>query len=144
MTYDHKLFETEDTNYGNAATRPQFEFGTGMSYTSFEYSDLKLEKSSIAMNGDVNVSVNVKNIGKRAGKETIILYVRDEVATLSPPGKRVKRFAKISLDPGQSKALKFTLNKNDLSYIGTNNKPIVEPGDFTVLVGNLKAAFVLK
>jgi beta-glucosidase len=144
MTYDHKLFETEDTNYGNAATRPQFDFGSGMSFTTFEYSDLKLDKNSIAMNGDVNVSVNVKNTGNRAGKETVILYVRDEVATLSPPGKRVKRFAKISLDPGQSKTLKFTLKKEDLSYIGTNNKPVVEPGDFTVLVGSLKATFVLK
>ncbi len=144
LTYDHKLFETEETTFGNIATSPQFAFGSGMSYTSFEYNDLKLDKNSISMNGVVNVSVNVKNTGNRAGKETVILYVRDEVATLSPPGKRVKRFAKISLEPGQSKTLKFTLSKSDLSYIGTTNKPVVESGDFTVLVGSLKASFSLK
>jgi beta-glucosidase len=96
------------------------------------------------MNGTVNVSFKVANTGSRAGKETAILYVRDEVATLAPAGKRVKRFAKISLDPGESKTLSFALDKDDLSFIGSSNKPIVEPGDFTVLVGNLKQTFTLR
>ena len=96
------------------------------------------------MNGEVTVSVNVKNTGNRAGKETAILYLRDEVATLSPPGKRVKRFAKIYLDAGQSKTLTFKLKKDDLSYIGTSNKPVVEAGDFTVMVGELSDKFTLK
>ncbi len=144
LTYDHKLFEVEDTAFGNVATSPQFNFGHGLSYTTFTYSDLKLDRSAIPMNGEINVSFKVTNTGKRAGKETAILYLRDEVASLSPAGKRVKRFAKISLDPGQSKTLTFKLGSSDLSFIGANNKPVVEPGDFTVMVGGLSDKFTLK
>jgi beta-glucosidase len=144
LTYDHKAFEVEETAFGNVANNPQFDFGTGLSYTTFEYSNLTLDKTSIPMNGEINVSFNVKNTGSRAGKETAILYLRDEVATLSPAGKRVKRFAKISLDAGQSKTLTFKLNRDDFSFIGANNKPTVEAGDFTVLVGGMSKTFALK
>ncbi len=132
LTYDHKIFEVEETAFGNVATSPQFNFGHGLSYTSFEYSDLKLDRKSIAMTGEINVSFKVTNTGKRAGKETAILYLRDEVASLSPPGKRVKRFAKILLEPGQSRTLTFKLSKADFSFIGANNRPTIEAGDFTV------------
>ncbi len=144
LTYDHKAFEVEETSFGNIANNPQFDFGTGMSFTTFEYSNLTLDKDSIPMNGEINVSFNVKNTGNRTGKETVILYLRDEVATLSPAGKRVKRFAKISLDAGQSKTLTFRLNNSDFSFIGMNNKPTVESGDFTVMVGNMSKTFTLK
>ncbi|MDQ3062103.1 MAG: glycoside hydrolase family 3 C-terminal domain-containing protein [Acidobacteriota bacterium] len=144
ITYDHKLFETEDTAFGNVANKPQFEFGTGLSYTTFAYSNLKLSQTSIPMNGEITVSVDVKNTGQRAGKETTILYLRDEVATISPAGKRVKRFAKIYLEPGQSRTLTFRLNREDFSFIGADNRPTVEAGDFTVLVGNLSGKFTLK
>ena len=144
MAYDHKLFETEDTNFGNVATRPQFEFGTGLSYTTFRYSDLAVTPKSASMTGNVNVSVKVTNTGARAGKETVILYVRDEAATIVPAGKRVRRFAKVHLEPGQTKTLSFSLNRNDLSFIGANNRPVVEPGDFTVLVGGLTDKFTLR
>ena len=96
------------------------------------------------MNGEVKVSVSVTNKGQRAGKETVIVYVRDMVATLSPPGKRVRRFAKISLEPGQSRTLTFTLRTEDLSYIGMNNKPVLEAGEFEVLVGGLSEKFSIK
>ncbi len=144
ITYDHKLFETEATAFGNAANKPQFEFGSGLSYTTFAYSDLKLDKQSAAMNGEINVSVKITNTGQRAGKETAILFLRDEVATVTPAGKRVKRFAKISLTPGQSKTLTFKLNREDFSFVGLNGKPMIEPGDFTVMVGNLSETFTLK
>jgi len=144
ITYDHKLFETEATAFGNAANKQQFEFGSGLSYTTFAYSDLKLDKQSAAMNGEINVSVKITNTGQRAGKETAILFLRDEVATVTPVGKRVKRFAKISLTPGQSKTLTFKLNREDFSFVGLNGKPMIEPGDFTVMVGNLSETFTLK
>ncbi len=144
LTYDHKAFEVEETSYGNTATSPQFEFGTGLSYTTFTYSNLVLSADSIPMNREVTVSVDVKNTGNRAGKETVILYLRDEVATLSPNGKRVKRFAKISLDAGQSKTLTFKLNTEDFSFVGMDNKPTVEAGDFTVMVSGLSKTFTLK
>jgi beta-glucosidase len=144
LTYDHKLFETQATSFGNTETRPQFEFGSGLSYTTFRYSDLVVSPKTSATAGNVNVSVKVTNAGTRAGKETVILYLRDEVATLSPPGKRVRRFAKIYLEPGQTKNLSFSLNRDDFSYIGQNNRPVVEPGDFTVMVGGLTDKFVLR
>ncbi len=144
ITYDHKLFETEETTFGNTANKPQFEFGTGLSYTTYAYSNLRMSQTSIPMNGEITVSVDVKNTGARAGKETAILYLRDEVASISPPGKRVKRFAKIALEPNQSKTLTFKLNREDFSFIGANNKPTVEAGDFTVMVGNQSGKFTLK
>lgn len=144
IMYDHKLFETEETAFGNAANKPQFEFGSGLSYTNYSYSNLKLSSKSIAMNGELTVSVDVKNTGGRAGKEAVIVYVRDEYATLSPAGRRVKRFAKVSLAAGESKTLTFKLNKDDLSFIGTNNKPVVEAGDFTVMIGDQSAKFAVR
>ena len=144
LTYDHKLFETTDTAYGNSATSPQFDFGTGLSYTTYSYRDLKVSPTSVDSNGKINVSVNVTNTGSRAGKETAILYVRDEVASISPPGKRVKRFAKVYLEPGRSKTLSFTLDRDDLSFIGADNKPTVEPGEFTVMIGGLTQKFTLR
>ena len=143
ITYDHKLFETEETGFGNTSFGPQFEFGSGLSYTTFNYSDLKLSSKDVQANGQVNVSVTVTNSGQRAGNETVILYLRDEVATLTPAGKRVKRFAKIFLEPGKSRTLTFTLRHDDLSFIGSDNKPTVEPGDFTVMVGGLSDKFTL-
>lgn len=88
--------------------------------------------------------MTVTNKGQRAGKEAVIVFVRDVVASLSPPGKRVRRFAKIALDPGQSRTLTFTLRKEDLSFIGLNNKPVLEPGDFEVMVGGLTAKFTVQ
>jgi beta-glucosidase len=144
ITYDHKLFETEETSFGNTAFKPQFEFGHGLSYTTFSYSDLQLSRKTMPMNGELKVSVTVFNSGQRAGKETVILYARQLVASITPPGKRVKRFAKIYLEPGQSRTLGFTLSRDDLSFIGADNKPTVEPGEFEVMVGKLKAGFTLE
>lgn len=144
LTYDYKLYDNSENVAVNAATRPQFEFGTGLSYTTYQYSNLKLSSKTIPMNGEITVSVDVKNIGQRAGKETAILYLRDEVASVSPPGKRVKRFAKIALEPNQSKTLSFKLNRDDFSFIGADNKPTVEAGDFTVMIGGLNDKFTLQ
>ena len=144
LNYDHKLFEVAATNFGNDPFSPQFKFGHGLSYTTFEYSDLKLSSANISMNDEITASLTVKNTGSREGKETVILYVRDEVASLSPAGKRVRRFAKISLKPGESRDLSFTLNKSDLSFFGIDNKPTVEAGEFTVMVGEMSKKFVLK
>ncbi|HYY56933.1 MAG TPA: glycoside hydrolase family 3 N-terminal domain-containing protein [Pyrinomonadaceae bacterium] len=144
VTYDHKLFETEETSFGNMAFNPQFAFGHGLSYTTFAYSNLRLSQKTMPAGGTVSVSVTVTNSGRQAGKEAVILYVRDVVASLAPPGKRVKRFAKIYLEPGQSRNLTFTLRRDDLSFIGADNKPTVEPGDFDVMVGNLTDRFTLQ
>src|SRR3989440_8781637 len=102
LAYDHKPFEDESTSFGLTAFSPQFEFGQGLSYTTFAYSDLRVGQPVLRADGEMPVSVTVKNTGTRAGDETIILYVRDLVASLAPPGKRVRRFAKVHLEPGES------------------------------------------
>jgi beta-glucosidase len=141
-TYDMQRFDR--VSGGDKMFAPQFEFGSGLSYTTFAYSDLKLSSMSIGAAGKLTLSFNVTNTGKRAGKETAIVYVRDEVASVTPAGKRVRRFAKIHLEPGQSKILTFVLGREDLQFIDLDNKAVAEPGDFTVMVGGLSAKFTLK
>jgi beta-glucosidase len=142
MTYDHKAFETE--SFDNAGIRPQFEFGEGLSYTTFSYKDLRLDRKTIGASDQLSVSVTVTNSGRRAGKEVVQLYVSDLIASLSPAGKRLKRFAKIYLTPGQSRTLTFQLRTDDLSFIGANNTPVVERGEFEVMIAGLKERFELK
>jgi beta-glucosidase len=142
MTYDHKAFETE--GFDNAGIRPQFEFGAGLSYTTFSYKDLRFNRKTIGPGEPLSVSVTVTNSGPRAGKEVVQLYLSDLVASLSPPGKRLKRFAKIYLAPGQSRTLTFQLRPDDLSFIGADNKPLTEPGVFEVSIAGLKERFELK
>lgn len=144
INYDHKPFETENTAFGNLAFKPQFAFGDGLSYTTFAYSDLRLSQKTITANDELAVSVKVTNTGPRAGKEVTLVYVSDLVASLSPAGKRLKRFAKVYFEPGQSRTLTFKLRQGDLSFIGANNKPVVEPGDFEIIVGGLRDKFTLK
>lgn len=143
-TYDANPFERVADGRKMPSFRPQFEFGAGLSYTTFAYSDLKLSSPEIRSNGSVGVTVKVTNSGSYAGKETAILLVRDEVASITPAAKRVRRFAKIGLQPGESKAIKFTLTTADLGFVGTDNKYVVEPGDFTVTIGGLTAKLTLK
>ncbi|MFL6227176.1 MAG: glycoside hydrolase family 3 N-terminal domain-containing protein [Pyrinomonadaceae bacterium] len=144
FNYDRKVFEDTDTSFGNLATRPQFQFGEGLSYTTYAYSNLRVSPQAVPAGGTVNVGLTVTNTGARAGKETVILYVRDRVASISPPGKRVRRFAKIYLEPGQSRDLTFTLRPDDLSFVGADNRTVVEPGDFDVMVGTLTGTFTLQ
>ena len=144
INYDHKPFETENTSFGNMAFNPQFQFGDGLSYTTFAYSDLRVGKQTISANEELPVSVVVKNTGSRAGKEAVLVYVSDLVASISPPGKRLRRFAKVSLAPGESQTLNFKLRREDLSFIGADNKPVLEPGDFEVRVAGLTQKFTVK
>jgi beta-glucosidase len=141
VTYDNRAFETEGEH---SSIRPQFEFGYGLSYTTFGYSDLRLSKKTISGNEELLVSVRLSNTGKRAGSEVAQLYLADLVASIAPARKRLKRFAKISLEPGQSRTLNFKLRREDLTFIGSDNKPVAEPGDFDVMIGGLKERFTLK
>jgi beta-glucosidase len=143
IPYDHKPYELQDTSFGNIASKPQFEFGYGLSYTTFAYSNLRLEPKTASIDAEITVSVTVKNTGRTTGNEVVQLYVSDLVASITPPGKRLKRFAKIHLEPGQSKTLRFTLRQNDLSFVGPKNKPIVEPGEFEVMIARLTERFTL-
>ena len=136
LSYDHRAFETQ----GNRSLlKPQFEFGDGLSYTTFGYSDLRLNKQVISVGDKLTVNVTLTNRGKRAGKEVVQLYVTDLVASIAPAGKRLRRFAKIYLEPNQRRTLNFSLRREDLSFIGNNNKPVAEPGDFEVTIGGMKS-----
>jgi beta-glucosidase len=144
INYYHPAFEDESTSFGLSALSPQFEFGQGLSYTTFAYSDLRVGQPTMRAGGEMPVSVTVRNTGARAGYETVILYVRDEVASITPPGKRVRRFAKVFLEPGQSRTLNFRLRDDDLSFVNSENRTVAEPGDFTVMAGGLTAKFTLQ
>jgi beta-glucosidase len=144
INYDHKPFETENTAFGNMAFKPQFSFGEGLSYTTFAYKDLRVDKPTISVNDELSVTVTVTNTGQRAGKEAVLVYVTDLAASISPPNRRLRRFAKVNLQPNQSRTLTFILRRGDLSFIGADNKPTVEPGDFEVKIGDLSQRFTLR
>lgn len=138
LTYDHKAFEQQDTTFGLKAFQPQFEFGFGLSYTTFEYSDLAVEPRTVDVNGSVAVSVTVRNSGRRSGAEVVHLSLSDYVASLTPPVRRLRRFAKVQLEPGARQQIQFRLNGDDFSFVGIDKRAVVEPGSFTVHVGGLK------
>jgi beta-glucosidase len=123
---------------------PQFEFGTGLSYTTFTYSDLKISKTEINNTESLTVTVQVKNTGKVAGKEAVLLYLSDLYASITPEVKALKRFEKISLTPNESKTVTFTLNQKDLQFVNNDLKWISEKGKFKVQISNLTQEFMLK
>ncbi len=138
--YDHTYSENSNPD---CRYNPQWPFGFGLSYTTFEYSDLKLDKKSIKKGESIKCQVTVKNSGKIAGKEVVQLYLSDLVASVIPPTKRLKGFSKISLEPGQSQTVTFVLTEKDLSFIGMDNRPTVEPGEFKVTIGLLSQSFTV-
>src|SRR5690606_19143354 len=102
-------------------------------------SDLQLDRASIAVDGSVQVSVQVTNTGDRAGKEVVELYSSDLYASrITPDMRRLRRFTKLELQPGETRTVKFTLNAKDLAYVDNEGKTIVEPGDFDLSIGDLK------
>ena len=123
---------------------PQFEFGTGLSYTTFTYSDLKINKSEINANENLTITVEVKNTGKVAGKEAVLLYLSDQYASITPEVKVLKRFEKINLEPNEAKIVTFTLNLKDLQFVNDDLKWIAEKGTFKIQIANLKQEFQLK
>ncbi|MBN2269503.1 MAG: glycoside hydrolase family 3 C-terminal domain-containing protein [Sedimentisphaerales bacterium] len=140
ICYDHKPSEEKSGNKFD----PQWQFGHGLSYTTFKYDDLKLDKSELAIGDNFTVSVKVTNTGNRPGKEIVQLFVSDIVATITPPVKSLKRFDKVDLKPGGSETVTFKLNTDDLAFIGLDNKPVVEPGQFKISVANLSKTFDVK
>ncbi len=135
--------QNDDAKYEKSYS-PQYEFGTGLSYTTFSYSNLKIDNTEINNTDEINVSVDVTNSGKKAGKETVLLYLNDNFASITPEVKALKRFDKISLAPNETKTVKFTLKQKDLQFVNDDLKWISEKGTFTIQVSNLKKDFLLK
>lgn len=138
--YDYKPIEKFDGN----DYKPLYPFGFGLSYTTFEYSNLKISSQEITENDELIVKIDVKNTGNRAGKEVVQLYLTDMYGSVTRPNKQLKAFEKVLLNPGEIKTIEFKLDKQHLSFIGQDNKRIVELGDFKVTIENHTVNFGLK
>jgi len=142
MHYDHKQSELLNANtWKNNFYDPQWDFGFGLSYTTFEYSNMKISSNSFSSKGNLVISVDVANTGKVSGKEVVQLYIRDHFASISPPLKKLKRFLKIELDPMQKKTINFDISSDDLQFYGIENQWIVENGKFSAMINNLSKEF---
>jgi beta-glucosidase len=115
---------------------PQFVFGHGLSYTTFEVSNLRLSSSTVSKNRSLQASVTVKNTGSRQGDEVVQLYLHDPVASISQPVRRLRGFERVTLNPGQSRTVTFTLDKSDFGFYDHRGKLVVEPGQIDVYAGN--------
>ncbi|MFI0491708.1 glycoside hydrolase family 3 N-terminal domain-containing protein [Flavobacterium sp.] len=135
--------QNNDAKYEKSYS-PQFEFGTGLSYTTFGYSNLKMDKTEINNTDTLTVSVDVTNTGKVSGKESVLLYLSDIYASITPEVKALKRFEKISLKPNETKTVTFVLNQKDLQFVNNDLKWISEKGAFKIQISNLTTEFMLK
>jgi beta-glucosidase len=123
---------------------PLFEFGHGLSYTTFDVSNLQLSSSTVSKNGSVRASVTVTNTGRRKGDEVVQLYLHDPVASISQPVRRLRGFERVTLDPGKSRSVTFTLDKSDFGFYDNRGKFTVEPGQIDVYAGNSSSASMTK
>lgn len=143
ITYDHKWLDEAveevqvDYKY-SYQFGPQWAFGHGLSYTSFEYSNLKLSIDKLPETGAVKVSVDVKNSGQKAGKHSVELYSVDLYASVAPSVKRLRKFSQIFLAAGETKTVEFEISKEDLAFVGADMKWVTEKGDFELMVGEMK------
>lgn len=141
--YDFKKSEEVGTMEGaydyNAKITQQWGFGYGLSYTSYEYSNLKVSQSDFRHGDIIKVSVDVKNTGKVAGKESVLLFSSDLIASMVPDGRRLRAFDKVELQPGETKTMTFELKADDLAFVGWNGKWRLEEGDFKLMIADQSA-----
>lgn len=141
-TYDHKPCETVETMAGaynySADIDVQWPFGYGMSYTTYEYSDISIDKVEFTPTDDLKVAVSVKNTGSVEGKEPVIFYSSDLVASVTPDVLKVRGFDKVQLKPGESKRVEFTIPASDLAFVGQDGKWTIEKGEFEFTLGSQK------
>ena len=141
-TYDYKVSEEVGTMAGaynyDAKVSLQWPFGYGLSYTTFEYSNLRVDRQQFTADDVITVSVDVKNTGQRVGKEPVLLYSSDLVASIVPDNKRLRQFTKIELQPGEQKTVTFRLQAKELAFVGEDCRWTLEEGDFTLKVARLK------
>lgn len=148
VTYYHKPSEEQKRAEGayvyESDYNPQYEFGFGLSYTTFEYSNLKVSTATFSKNETIKVSVDVKNTGLRSGKEAVLLYSSDLYASISPDVKRLRRFSKINLEAGQTQTVNFEISDKDLAFVNPANQWVTEAGEFELSVGGLKTKLTYK
>lgn len=141
--YDFKKSEEVGTMEGaydyNAKITQQWGFGQGLSYTTYQYSNLKVSQSKFRHGDVIKVSVDVKNTGKVAGKESVLLFSSDLIASMTPDGRRLRAFDKVELQPGETKTVTFDLKADDLAFVGYDGKWILEEGDFKLMIADQTA-----
>ena len=141
--YDFKKSEEVGTMEGaydyNAKITQQWGFGYGLSYTSYKYSNLKVSQSDFRHGDIIKVSVDVKNTGKVAGKESVLLFSSDLIASMVPDGRRLRAFDKVELQPGETKTVTFELKADDLAFVGWDGKWRLEEGNFKLMIADLSA-----
>ena len=131
----YQASEKYTSKYLDISNAPLYPFGYGLSYTTFRLSDLRLDRSQILPNGSVKVSAELANTGSREGDEVVQLYIRDVAASVTRPVKELRGFKRITLSPGEKQRVEFTLGPKELSFLGRDLKPVVEPGKFDVWIG---------
>lgn len=146
FTYYHKPSEARETTEGvynyDADYNPQYVFGHGLSYTTFEYSPIKLSSNTLKKGETLSISVNITNTGKVTGKESALLFISDLIASdISPDVKRLRGFDKIELKPGESKTVTFKIKPEDIAFVNSNLKKVTEAGEFLVQLANQKIKF---
>ncbi|RNI37960.1 beta-glucosidase BglX [Hanamia caeni] len=127
------------SDYLDVLNSPLYPFGFGLSYTTFSYSNISLDNSILQSGGKITASVNVTNTGTRKGKETVQMYTRQMVGSIARPVKELKGFKQITLEPGETQKVSFTLSVNDLKFYNSDLKYVAEPGDFTLFIGTNSA-----
>ena len=144
VLYDRKPTEDVREIFNNdihTGYNPLYPFGHGLSYTTFEYGELKLSTKDLKGVEKLSVNITVKNTGKIAGKHTVELYTHDLYASITPNMKRLRAFQKINLQPGETTTVTFTIDRNDLAFVNAQLKTVTEPGDFEVIIGKQKVLF---
>ena len=148
IPYNYKPAEVQNNAQGAynyvGEVNNLYDFGFGLSYTSFEYSNLKLNSNQFSKNENIYLSVDIKNTGEIIGKEVIQVYSKDHYASLTPDIKRLRAFKKIELKPGEIKNVKFEIQVQDLGFVNYQNKHVVETGKFDLMVGSLKSELIIK
>ena len=148
IPYNYKPAEVQNNAQGAynyvGEVNNLYDFGFGLSYTSFEYSNLKLNSNQFSKNENIYLSVDIKNTGEIEGKEVIQVYSKDHYASLTPDIKRLRAFKKIKLKPGEIKNVKFEIQVQDLGFVNYQNKHVVETGKFDLMVGSLKSELIIK
>lgn len=137
MTYDHKTNEADRYH-------PQFELGHGLSYTTFDYRDLSVSDTTLGEGETATVEVTVENTGDRTGRDVVQVFTHDRVASVTPKVRELRGFEPVTLEPGETQAVSFTLTRDDFSFIGRSNQPTVEPGRVDVIIDDQTASLRLE
>ena len=142
--YDHKTTEEADVDFSMNAYRPEFDFGTGLSYSTFAYSPMKVSKTTLSDGEQIEITVTVTNTSNRKGSEVVQLYYKDLVASITPSAKKLTGFEKITLGVNEAKTVKFVLNRQSFSFINKNLQRVTEAGEIELQIGGQKEMIMVR